>query len=573
MDMYSGANIMNAAEFMIYNGMTCTELREIKKRKFEAALYCESLWKVDMAFFKHLSSEDRFSRSRVASLNLESQSCRGDGMFVPSRLGNYAKAVGTYKGTLCLVKRGQKFGRIAFNKAHRKIFVSLKTIKEITHDNLNSFIGLSIDEEKYFYSLWAYCPRGSLDDVLFESEMRIDETFQVSLIRDIISGLSFLHDSPIGFHGQLYAKNCIVDTRWIAKITEYGMFDLFRELFEQNAVIPLSKPPLNILLCTAPEVLREEENIDYKLVDIYQFGIIAYKILYRKEPFDEQTITSSEVISLLKTLDFNGRPLRPLLKQVQGFDLKFLNLLETCWRENPKTRINAALLKKEIFVQTRKYGKNLIDHVMNMLEKYATNLEKIVEERTERMNEERRRADNLLYQILPKTIADALKVGRTIDPEIFETSTIYFSDIVGFTAICSKSLPTEIVAMLNSLYSQFDEIILAFDAYKVETIGDAYLVVSGVPVRNGMEHVTNIAEMSLNVLKVLKRYRVPHMPFTPVSVRIGLHSGTVAGGVVGVTMPRYCLFGDAVNFASRMESSGEGAYIFHYSLFFMKFIQ
>uniref|UniRef100_A0A915L5J6 guanylate cyclase n=1 Tax=Romanomermis culicivorax TaxID=13658 RepID=A0A915L5J6_ROMCU len=200
-----------------------------------------------------------------------------------------------------------------------------------------------------------------------------------------------------------------------------------------------------------------------------------------------------------------------------------------------------------------------------MLEKYATNLEKVVEERTEKMNEERRRADNLLYQILPKMVADALKVGQTVDPEIFETATIYFSDIVGFTNICSASKPGEIVAMLNGLYSQFDQVILAFDAYKVETIGDAYLVVSGVPVRNGMQHVTNIAEMSLKILQphkvsvflVLKQYRIPHMPFTPVNVRIGLHSGSVAGGVVGVTMPRYCLFGDAVNFASRMESTGE----------------
>uniref|UniRef100_A0A915HGJ7 Guanylate cyclase n=1 Tax=Romanomermis culicivorax TaxID=13658 RepID=A0A915HGJ7_ROMCU len=370
-------------------------------------------------------------------------------------------------------------------------------------------------------------------------------------------GLSYLHDSPIGFHGKLYTKNCVVDGRWVAKITEFGMFQLIDDLVERRAVAADQEPPISTLLCTAPEILRQEKNIDYKMADIYHLGIVAYQILYRKEPFAELSAPANETLSLLKTLDFNGHPLRPVLKQVKGFDFKFLNLLEMCWRENPKTRSNASTLKKEIFLQTQKYGKNLIDHVMNMLEKYATNLEKIVEERTEKMNEERRRADNLLYQILPKMVADALKAGQTVEPEIFDTATIYFSDIVGFTNICSASKPSDIVAMLNGLYSQFDQIILAFEAYKVETIGDAYLVVSGVPVRNGMKHVIKIAEMSLKILQVLKQYRIPHMPFTSINLRIGLHSGSVAGGVVGITMPRYCLFGDAVNFASRMENTGE----------------
>uniref|UniRef100_A0A915HSE5 Guanylate cyclase n=1 Tax=Romanomermis culicivorax TaxID=13658 RepID=A0A915HSE5_ROMCU len=430
-------------------------------------------------------------------------------------------------------------------------------MKDICHDNLNTFVGLCIDDSEYFYSLWVYCPRGSLDDVLFNIELRIDETFQVSLIRDIISGIEFLHNSPIAFHGLLYSKNILVDGRWVAKITEFGIFQIGQELVEQKAIMPLLEIPIEILLCTAPEVLRKEKNVDCKLVDIYNFGIISYKILYRKEPFEDQDASAKEILSLLKTLDLNGRPLRPLLRQVRGLDMKFLNLLEMCWRENPKTRTNASALKKEIFLQTRKFGKNLIDHIMNMLEKYATNLEKLVDERTEKMNEERRRADNLLYQILPKMVADVLKAGQTVEPEIFETATVYFSDIVGFTTICSNSKPGEIVAMLNGLYSQFDQVILMFDAYKVETIGDAYLVVSGVPKRNGMEHVTNIAQMSLKILQALRQYRIPHMPFSPVKVRIGLHSGSVAGGVVGVTMPRYCLFGDAVNFASRMESTGE----------------
>uniref|UniRef100_A0A915KYB7 Receptor ligand binding region domain-containing protein n=1 Tax=Romanomermis culicivorax TaxID=13658 RepID=A0A915KYB7_ROMCU len=162
-----------------------------KKHKYEAALF-ESSFKVDMQYFHPFSSKDKSARSRVASLNADSVSTNthnflGDGSFETSAHGNNAKAVGTYKGAICIVKRRKKLGRIAFNKADKKIYVVLRSIKEISHDNLNQFIGLSIDENEYFYALWSYCPRGSLEDIIFNPEIRIDETFQVSLTRDIVS--------------------------------------------------------------------------------------------------------------------------------------------------------------------------------------------------------------------------------------------------------------------------------------------------------------------------------------------------------------------------------------------------
>ena len=93
--------------------------------------------------------------------------------------------------------------------------------------------------------------------------------------------------------------------------------------------------------------------------------------------------------------------------------------------------------------------------------------------------------------------------------------------------------------------------------YKVETIGDAYMVVSGLPKRNGRKHASEISLMSLHILKAVKTFKIKHRPGEQLLVRIGLHSGPVVAGVVGKTMPRYCLFGDTVNFSSRMESTGE----------------
>ncbi|KAM8722710.1 guanylate cyclase soluble subunit beta-2, partial [Acanthopagrus schlegelii] len=167
---------------------------------------------------------------------------------------------------------------------------------------------------------------------------------------------------------------------------------------------------------------------------------------------------------------------------------------------------------------------------------------------------EKKKTETLLYAMLPRHIANQLKDGKSVEAGDFEVCTILFSDVVTFTNICAACEPIDIVHMLNSMYSKFDRLTNIHDIYKVETIGDAYMVVGGVPVPTDT-HAVRVANFSLG-MRVAAREVTNPVTGKPIQIRVGLHTGPVLAGVVGEKMPRYCLFGDTVNTASRMESHG-----------------
>ncbi|XP_014208623.1 soluble guanylate cyclase 88E [Copidosoma floridanum] len=186
---------------------------------------------------------------------------------------------------------------------------------------------------------------------------------------------------------------------------------------------------------------------------------------------------------------------------------------------------------------------------------------KKLEESMRKLDEEMKRTDELLYQMIPKQVADRLRNGESpIDTcEMFNSVSILFSDVVTFTEICSRITPMEVVSMLNGMYSLFDTLTERNHVYKVETIGDAYMVVSGAPVKQ-RDHADRVCDMALDMLEAITdltdRSTGQHL-----QIRIGIHSGAVVAGIVGLKMPRYCLFGDSVNVASRMEATSEAMQI------------
>ncbi|VDM38611.1 unnamed protein product [Toxocara canis] len=404
------------------------------------------------------------------------------------------------------------------------------TLKLVEHDNLNKFYGICFNQQNEFLVLWVLCSRGSLEDILFNDELKLGRSFQASFAKDTVKGLQFLHSSPLQCHGFLCLQNCLVDSNWTVKLTNFAIEQSISEKIQRNELKLLIEEGEEEMkeasssrkyIQQAPEVIKEILATKVlppgtQAADIYSLGMVLYQILFRVQPFHE------------------------------------------------RSKSNKSMLAGNTGNEAE-HKEGQIDFELESQDNYTTNLEVLVKDRTAMLEEAQLQADRLLNNMLPRlflaTITlrnypEDLKIGKPVLPQLYPCSTILFSDIRGFTRISSTSTPFQIVTFLNDLFSGFDAIIAKHDAYKVETIGDAYMISSGVPNENGNAHVQHIADVALKMRAFVSNFKLAHRPEEIMMVRIGFHSGPVAAGVVGMEAPRYCLFGETVNIASRMESSG-----------------
>lgn len=167
---------------------------------------------------------------------------------------------------------------------------------------------------------------------------------------------------------------------------------------------------------------------------------------------------------------------------------------------------------------------------------------------------ERAKSDRLLLNILPKAIGERLKAGEQTIVDAVPEATVLFADIVGFTRIAATLAPAQTVALLNEIFSDFDQLAEQTGVEKVKTIGDSYMVVCGVPIPVA-DHAIRCADMALQMLDVIDKFnrRNGHRW----TIRIGMHSGPLVAGIIGYKKFAYDLWGDTVNIASRLESHGE----------------
>ncbi|XP_041349917.1 atrial natriuretic peptide receptor 1-like isoform X1 [Gigantopelta aegis] len=493
----------------------------------------------------------RMSLNRRASYNSD---CSGDTIAVHMRDVNSKQLftkTGYYKGAIVAVKQIPK----QCITIHKPLLMEVKRIKDLQNDHVVRFVGACIDSPHQCI-LTEYCPKGSLQDVLENDQIKLDWMFRYSIMQDIVRGMAYLHSSEIHSHGNLKSTNCVVDSRFVVKVTDFGLH-YFRDTDGHQDMD--SHAYYQAKMWTPPELLRLHNRPPEgtQKGDVYSFGIVCQEIVYRSGVFylANLDLGPQEIYEKVK----NG--LKPYFRPtLEDFDCpcdELAAVIRRCWAEDPVERPDFQGLKSIIRKLNKDGDKgNILDNLLCRMEQYANNLEALVSERTADYLEEKKRAEDLLYSMLPKSVACQLVRGESVTAENYESVTIYFSDICGFTAMSAESTPMQVVDLLNDLYTTFDSIIENYDVYKVETIGDAYMVVSGLPVRNGNLHAREIARMSLALLDAVLNFRIRHRPNEQLKLRIGIHSGSVCAGVVGLKMPRYCLFGDTVNTTSRMESNG-----------------
>ncbi|OQV14163.1 Atrial natriuretic peptide receptor 2 [Hypsibius exemplaris] len=447
----------------------------------------------------------------------------------------------------------------------RALLLELRDVRLNIHTNLIKFYGICVNEG-YSATVTEYAYRGSMQDLFLGPQAGLDLSLRYSLLQDLLEGMIYIHKT-FGYHGSLTSLKCMIDRTFVLKIHDYAPKIL------QSKICDLSDWDL---LWTAPELLRhcrsEKERRrscvpailsvqDYQKADIYSIGIILQELVTESCPYPaadkkDFILPPSEIISLVRE-GTSTPPYRPLIHTIVDVDERCRDIMESCWQEDPTNRPSLAYLKIRLRQIRGNVKGGLFDDLMERLQSYAAQLQIAVDERTAQLREEQGKIQALLYELLPKSVADRLISKNPVDPEPFDCVTIYFSDIVSFTTIAAESTAAEVVNMLNHLYQLFDGIIDHYDAYKVETIGDAYMVVSGLPKRNGCEHAPIISKLALNILQAAGNFHIPHRPRDKFKIRIGVHSGPCVAGVVGNKMPRYCLFGDTVNTASRMESTSE----------------
>lgn len=271
--------------------------------------------------------------------------------------------------------------------------------------------------------------------------------------------------------------------------------------------------------------------------------------------------SAREALDLLETNDFEVALVDILMPDMNGIDL--LGRL----KENPRWRKMAVVMVtglkdiqavvKCISAGAEDYLQKPVDPVL-LFARVESCLEQVRWNDRERqflaqIESEKLRADSLLLSMLPEMVIKRLAVGEKIIADRFDNATIIFADIVDFTPMVARTDPVELVSMLHGLFSAFDSLADQFGIEKIKTLGDAYMAVAGVPDPQH-DHADRALDFARSLIKVMSQ---DFGSDTPLEIRVGLNSGPVIGGLIGQKRFVYDVWGETVNLASRLESSGD----------------
>jgi class 3 adenylate cyclase/ABC-type sugar transport system substrate-binding protein len=431
-------------------------------------------------------------------------------------------------------------------KSRKMVDKELRTMAKMRHPNILGLMAATVHPRtREVLLISELMARGSMQ-MLIDQNAPLDMVTLLTGLFDVARGMNFLHSSNV-VHGDIKPANILVDDTYHCKLGDFGFS---REL---GAVAFGGTPEY-----MAPECLHNPLN-QTPASDMYSFAISVWQIVSRGRPFgsrlrsgslESASLQGSESQNVADFLSGMGKIVRDRVAAVKAAhdegERPDLAAMKRARRDCPDALIG---LVEESW-QTTPGDRPSFEQI-------ALRLEAILAKEREKSREQNQDQD-LLYRMMPPRVAEQLKAGQRVEAENFDSVTIFFSDVCGYTELSSSLPPQEVMAMMDRLFSAMDALSTKYGLFKVETIGDAYFCVGNLepPQEN---HAAQVLRFAKEVVAA-----VSGMPLDPkdprkgcFKIRIGIHTGAVLGSVVGDLNPRYCLFGDAVNTASRMESTSK----------------
>lgn len=508
-----------------------------------------------------------------------------------SRMGNYPKAIENIYAYLDIVdKAGDKIGIAkAYNQLGNLHVDIFKTDKAM--DFYQKALKVWVEAEDKAEEANTLNNIGSLKDDLGEVAMKngdmpgalklfqesisfLDKSLKIRKTREDEAGIGEIYNN-LGVVrknlGSYYLK-----TKDKAKATQYlnQALDAFRlslaireKEADKNGIIEVYNG--------LGDVYRRLEN--YKQAKFYT---TAYKKLAEEIGNTKFQQSAYKDLSRLNALTGNYKEayeLRLLYDDIKDKRMNESNLLkyqqdEFNFKEGQKqreldTKQNEIALQQEK-IKTEKTRRNsllggavllgLLTMLLYNRNRLKTKSNKELTEKNAIIEHERKRSDELLMNILPESTAQELKSTGSARAKQYDSVSVLFTDFKNFTQIAEKLTAEELVAELDTCFRGFDEITEKYGIEKIKTIGDAYMCAGGIPVENST-HPADTVNAALEMIQFLHHYQLPKiqqgLPYF--QVRIGIHTGPVVAGVVGTRKFAYDIWGDTVNLAARMESSGE----------------
>ncbi|CAD6196982.1 unnamed protein product [Caenorhabditis auriculariae] len=387
--------------------------------------------------------------------------------------------------------------RLRIEKCDLKL---LKKMKLVNHENVSSFVGICVRRNGILF-LWSDCPRGTLKDLIYSSKFTRNPKVNGCLLHEIITGLEYLHSSPTAHHGKLTSTTVVFDRNWTLKLCDFGV-DFFENKWSDGKERDQDRLEW---LYAAPEVRKKKRSKKKSLgsveerqaADIYSLGIVAYEIYFCSLPFPDQ----QDILELANQA-YEGHDIgRPKIRESWKFDSVLQNMIEKCWSEKwmirPKAESVRFLVDSSI-----KRAESIADAMIDVIDTYTKSLNRRLQETDALKEEAVDRADRLLQHLVPRSFFAEMKTSGQISPRTTSSSSVFYSDFQGSRAFFRKFSPTEMVIYLNKIYSKFDLLANEYNCSKISVVGDVFLVASGLQGEAGTRHVANIANYSLQFLRV-----------------------------------------------------------------------